>query len=120
LSEQLNQQKLIIQKQNERLEKLVTTKDKLFSIIGHDLRSPFCIQSSLSEYLIYDYNEIEKEALLDTLQTINKTANNGLGILSNLMDWSRSQNNRLEARPVDVSVLKIVVGRPKGFKLKRI
>ena len=50
LSEQLNNQKEVIQEQNNSLEKLITTKNKLFSIIGHDLRSPLCVQSSLTEY----------------------------------------------------------------------
>jgi len=104
LSEQLNEQKEVIQEQNESLEKLVTTKNKLFSIIGHDLRSPLCVQSSLTEYLIHDYNNLDKENILESIYAINKTANNALNMLSNLMDWSKTQNNMLEPIPVSVNV----------------
>ncbi len=104
LSEQLNEQKQLIEKQNKRLEKLVATKNKLFSIIGHDLRSPFCVQSSLSEYLLHDFNDIDKEVLLDSIYAINKTANNGLNMLTNLMDWSRSQSNLQEPLPIKIPV----------------
>ncbi len=104
LSEQLNEQKEVIQEQNHSLEKLITTKNKLFSIIGHDLRSPLCVQSSLTEYLIHDFNDLDKENILESIYAINKTANNALNMLSNLMDWSKTQNNMLDPIPVNVNV----------------
>ncbi len=104
LSEQLNEQKEVIQEQNNSLETLVTTKNKLFSIIGHDLRSPLCVQSSLTEYLIHDFNDLKKEEILESIYAINKTANNALNMLSNLMDWSKTQNNMLDPIPIKVNV----------------
>ncbi len=104
LSEQLNSQKEVIQEQNNSLEKLITTKNKLFSIIGHDLRSPLCVQSSLTEYLIHDFNNLEKENILESIYAINKTANNALNMLTNLMDWGRSQNNMLDPVPINVNI----------------
>ncbi len=104
LSEQLNEQKQLIENQNKKLEKLAATKNKLFSIIGNDLRSPFCVQSSLSEHLLHDFNEINKEALLDSIYAINKTANNGLDMLTHLMEWSRSQSNLLKPIPIKIPV----------------
>ncbi|WP_171973198.1 sensor histidine kinase [Saccharicrinis aurantiacus] len=105
---QLNKQKLIIEQQNSSLEKAIATRDKLFSIIGHDLRSPFCLQASLSEYLIYDFHSLDQEVLLDSIYAINKTSNDGLGLLSNLIDWSKSQSNLLESKPTQVNVKKAV------------
>ncbi len=98
-TEQLNSQNRIIEEQNKTLEQLNHTKDKLFSIIGHDLRTPLSLQSSLSEYLIHDIKEVDKEMLYKSLVSIHKTANNGLDMLSNLMDWSRSQSNMLNPNP---------------------
>ena len=102
LSDQLNHQKQVIQDQNKSLENLVATKDKLFSIIGHDLRSPLCVQSSLTEYLLHDFNNLDKEDILENIYAINKTANNALNMLSNLIDWSKSQSNNLA--PIAISV----------------
>ncbi len=104
LSEQLNQQKKVIEKQKNNLEKAVSTRDKLFSIIGHDLRSPFCVQSSLSEYLIHDIKEVEEVKLMDTLKAIHRSSNNGLDLLSNLMDWSKAQSDMLEPHPELINV----------------
>ncbi len=104
LSLQLNNQKEVIQKQNNSLEKLITTKNKLFSIIGHDLRSPLCVQSSLTEYLIHDFDNLDKESILESIYAIHKTANNALNMLSNLMDWSRTQNNMLDPLPIKVNI----------------
>ncbi|MCW3789117.1 sensor histidine kinase [Plebeiibacterium sediminum] len=104
LSEQLNNQKEVILEQNNSLEKLITTKNKLFSIIGHDLRSPLCVQSSLTEYLIHDFNNLDKENILESIYAIHKTANNALNMLSNLMDWSRTQNNMLDPVPIKVNI----------------
>ncbi|WP_066633453.1 sensor histidine kinase [Labilibacter marinus] len=108
LSKQLNEQKEVILKQNQDLEKLVATKDKLFSIIGHDLRSPFCIQSSLSEYLLVDFENVEKKILYENINAIHKTANSGLDMLANLMDWSMSQNSAFNPKPVDVNIKEFV------------
>jgi len=124
LSEQLNQQKQVIEKQNKKLEELVNTKDKLFSIISHDLRSPLCVQSSLSEYLIHDFNDIDKESMLETIYAIHKTSNNGLNLLSNLMDWSRSQCNMLDPVPVKVflanKIKEIIEQQDEAIKAKKI
>ena len=108
LSKKLNEQNDLIQEQNTKLEKLVATKDKLFSIIGHDLRSPFCIQSSLSEYLLLDFDSLDRKVLYENINAIHKTANNGLAMLENLMDWSLAQSNALHPKPVDVKIKALV------------
>ncbi len=108
LTKELNRQKDVIEQQNKELEELVATKDKLFSIIGHDLRSPLCVQSSLSELLLHDFHHIDKEGMLESLYAIHKTANNGLEMLSNLMDWSKSQSKSLDPRPVKLPMEKVI------------
>lgn len=87
LNDQLNNQKQFIQQQKEELEKLNDIKDKLFSIIGKDLRSPFCVQSYLSELLEKDFEAMDKNVMLESIKTMHKTAHKGLDMLTNLMDW---------------------------------
>ncbi len=108
LNDQLNHQKQLVQEQKEKLERLVVTKDKLFSIIGHDLRSPFSVQSSISEYLLDDFNSIDKVSMLESLHAIKKTASNGLDMLTNLMDWSKFQNNSFDIKPVEIKVKPLI------------
>ncbi|WP_430936134.1 sensor histidine kinase [Saccharicrinis sp. 156] len=108
LNNQLDSHKQFIQRQNKELEKLNETKDKLFSIIGKDLRPPFCIQSSLSELLKHDIDHIDKEVMLENIKTIHRAANNALDMHSNLMDWYLTQNNALHPQPVVVNIKKMI------------
>ncbi len=108
-TEKLNIKNRIIEEQNKVLEELNQTKDKFFSIIGHDLKTPLALQSSLSEYLIHDYKDMEEDVLHKSLVAIHKTANNGLDMLSNLMDWSRSQSNMLNPNPKHINIKHSIV-----------
>ncbi|MBN2166949.1 MAG: HAMP domain-containing histidine kinase [Marinilabiliaceae bacterium] len=98
LNKQLSEQKILIEDQKNTLQDLNSTKDKLFSIIGHDLRSPFSAQSSLSELLIQDFDNFSKKEILESLKAINNSAKNGLELLSNLLDWAKTQHNLTELK----------------------
>ncbi len=88
LNEKLNRQAELIREQKEKLEVANATKDRLFSIVGHDLRSPFSVQCSLSELLATDHDNMSKEEVLEIVNAINTSAQQGLGLLSNLLDWA--------------------------------
>jgi signal transduction histidine kinase len=107
LNKQLADQKQLIEDQKDTLQDLNATKDKLFSIIGHDLRSPFSAQSSLSELLIEDYDNFSKKEIIESLKAINRSAKNGMDLLSNLLDWAKTQNNLTEQHlvPIELSPL---------------
>jgi signal transduction histidine kinase len=108
LTEKLNNQALLINKEKEKLEIANTTKDRLFSIVGHDLRSPFSTQCSLSELLETDYDNLSREEVLEIISAINKSAHQGIGLLSNLLDWATAENSNENIIPGPVSIQKIV------------
>lgn len=95
-------------KQSEaQLAELNATKDRFFSIIAHDLRSPFNSILGLSELLIEEiqnknYSEIEKYASL-----IQTSSQRTFDLLTNLLEWSRAQTGRIKFTPdfVDLSEL---------------
>lgn len=92
---------------NEKLKELNITKDKIFSIIGHDLRSPFNGILGFSDLLI---NNIEKYDLNKTkmfLEQINTTAKRTLDLLNNLLEWAKSQTETisLKVEPIDLHLL---------------
>ncbi len=93
LNLQLQEQKNLIERQKDTLQELNATKDKLFSIIGHDLRSPFSAQCSLSDLMIDDIDNFSNKEIIDSLKAINRSAKNGLELLSNLLDWAKNQSN---------------------------
>jgi len=108
LNEKLNNQALLINKEKEKLEIANATKDRLFSIVGHDLRSPFSVQCSLSELLETDYDNLTKEETLEIINAINKSAHQGIGLLSNLLDWATAEKSDRNFIPGPVSILMIV------------
>lgn len=69
------------------------TKDKFFSIIGHDLRSPFNALIGFSNIMIE--NESTVEEMKWYAKVINETSVSTLQLLDNLLDWSRLQTNNL-------------------------
>ena len=89
LNEELTTQMDIVSAQNIELEKLNTVKNKFFSIVSHDLRSPMITLKTLFElYRKGDLTENELSGLLARLEdTIYTTA----AFLDNLLEWSKSQ-----------------------------
>ena len=96
---------LKLQKQN--LKELNATKDKFFSIIAHDLRSPLNQLLRLSEIL---QKEIEDEKANDAIKLaklINESAKSGRLLLENLLEWSRSQTGTINYNPEQLNLKKI-------------
>jgi len=95
------------QKEDERkireyaieLNELNATKDRLFSIIAHDLRSPFGGILTLSEMLARDKGMYDKEQIAEYAGLIYGAAKNAYALLQNLLEWSLAQMNRVEYTP---------------------
>jgi two-component system sensor histidine kinase/response regulator len=86
------------------LKELNATKDKLFSIIAHDLRSPFNGILGFSELLKVNLKESailqsEKYAAL-----INSSAKNTLVLLDNLLSWAKSQTGQINFNPQKIDL----------------
>ncbi|MBK8662992.1 MAG: PAS domain S-box protein [Ignavibacteriales bacterium] len=84
-----------IREMNKMLGELNTTKDKLFSVIAHDLRNQFNVLISFSDILLKDINtmpETERFYFLSQIESVSRTT---YGLLSNLLHWARSQTGIL-------------------------
>ena len=91
-----NLQKLELSEKN--LQKLNATKDKFFSIIAHDLKSPFNATLGLSDVLIQnydDYNDLERKTIISQ---IAKTSESTLYLLENLLTWASSQSESIKLK----------------------
>ena len=99
-----------LRKSEANLSELNATKDKFFSIIAHDLRSPFHNIVGFSNLLVRDafaknYERIEKYA--DIIQDSSIRA---MELLKNLLEWSRSQTGRMEFSPEKLQVDEFIDG----------
>jgi two-component system sensor histidine kinase/response regulator len=81
------------------LKELNATKDKIFSIIAHDLKSPFNNIIVLSELLIQNIIDFELEESKKYIRLLNSSAENTLILLTNLLNWAQSQTGQLSFNP---------------------
>lgn len=110
--EEVNQllikQKKEIEAVASELEKANETKDKFFSIIAHDLRSPFTTILGFSNILLESHEEFDKESLETFLSKIKKGAETALILLENLFTWARSNSGGINFSPKTLDLETIV------------
>jgi signal transduction histidine kinase len=86
---ELNRQKEHIESQSKKLQELNDQKDKLFSIISHDLRNPLNSLNGLLSLISRDY--ITEQDFKEQLPILSKNMIATSDLLNNLLHWSRSQ-----------------------------
>jgi len=91
----------------EKLEEMNKTKDKFFSIIAHDLKNPFTGILSSSELLLMQLAEYNHAQIENKVTKILNAAKTGYELLSNLLEWSQSQTDRIQFAPTLLSINKI-------------
>ncbi len=78
----------------ENLKQLNVTKDKFFSIIGHDLRSPFNAIIGFSDELTQSYDSYNDQQRKDMIAIISDSSKSTQKLLDNLLNWALSQQER--------------------------
>ncbi len=84
------------------LKELNASKDKFFSIIAHDLRSPFQSLLGLSDILATEVDDLSKEEISHYSRSLNKVLKSQFELLENLLEWSRIKTGRMEYQPVNI------------------
>jgi ligand-binding sensor domain-containing protein/signal transduction histidine kinase len=103
-TQQIEEQNQLIISKNQELNELNYTKDKLFSIIGHDLGNQFNIILGFLEVLVYDFKKLDSGKVEYHLNNINKSAKHAYELLGNLLTWSKMQAKMMTFHPVDFVV----------------
>lgn len=91
----LIEKNILINNQKEDLKKANATKDKFFSILAHDLRSPFNNILGYSEKLYKHYEDYSDEERRNMIKSISDSTNNTFELVENLLTWSRSQRGHI-------------------------
>ena len=109
------EQELIIAKEQaeeseDKLKESNATKDKFFSIVAHDLKSPFNSILGFSDIIAErlkekNYTDVEKYA-----EFIQLSSNKAMDLLSNLMEWSQTQTGRMEYNPEYFELMELIKG----------
>ena len=106
LSEQLALQNKDISAQNLLLEELVHVKDRLFSIIGHDLRGPIHTISRMMD-MIKEKSLSEEESDY-WIEKVSETLTISSQLVENLLYWAKSQMDGIHTNPASFDVQKTI------------
>lgn len=96
----------IILRQTEELRKTIEGRDKLYSVIAHDLRSPMASMKMLCNMIMMtiEPNSLPSD-VFEMLEMTNKTAEEVFSLLDNLLKWTKSQLGKLSLLPQEVDIV---------------
>ncbi|MEI7501607.1 MAG: PAS domain S-box protein, partial [Bacteroidota bacterium] len=97
-----------IKRKNEELVLLNAAKDKFFSIISHDLRSPFSAFLGLTRVMVDDLPSMRLDEIQKIALAMRNSATNLFRFLENLLDWSRMEQGLIPFNPETQRLLPIV------------
>jgi signal transduction histidine kinase len=99
LSESVSVQNAVLEEKNNKLNEAIDQKNKLFSIIAHDLKAPISSTNLLTEMMLEKFDVMDEEKKKLWLSKINSSNKSLYELLENLLAWSRSQTNMIEFAP---------------------
>ncbi len=97
-----------LQESEAHLRELNTTKDKFFSIIAHDLKSPFNSIIGFSDLLVDQVQEKDYDGIENYAMIVQKSSKQAMSLLSNLMEWSSLQTGRMEFTPENIDIIELI------------
>ncbi|HPI80057.1 MAG TPA: histidine kinase dimerization/phospho-acceptor domain-containing protein, partial [Cyclobacteriaceae bacterium] len=104
--------KLLIEHQNEikkrslELEQLNQVKDRFFSVISHDLRSPINALAGILDLMAK--NEISREEMPKVIKELQLQFNHTKNLINNLLDWALLQMDKLRIQPAKIDLRTMV------------
>lgn len=110
--------KRIIVAQTEELRKTIMGRDKLYSVIAHDLRSPMgSIKMVLNMLILNLPSETIGGEMYELLTMANQTTEDVFSLLDNLLKWTKSQIGKLNVVYQDIDMVEVVEGVSEIFTM---
>ena len=116
----------IIERQNERIQSVSRSKDKLYSVIAHDLRASIGTLKMILEALDHQKEKIPDDNIKNLIKMLQETTDEAFLLLENLLLWSNSRNGLLQPyrqafsfteAAKEVIVLQENIAEAKGIKI---
>jgi len=105
---EVTKQKEELQRLNDELKKLNADKDRFFTIIAHDLKSPFTSLLGYSEFLARDIKNLSDEEIGTFSEEIFNSARKVFNLLENLLWWARLNTGKIEKNPTIFQLSEVV------------
>lgn len=93
---------------NDKLQELNNTKNKIFSVLAHDLRNSMWAFSNITESLNKNFDLISTGDLKSYLANLSNSASTVKDLLKNLLEWAKSQQNAIVVTKTDVNITQLV------------
>ena len=106
--QQIEEQSEVLKVQTESLTESNATKDKLFSIIAHDLKNPFSSILGFLDMLSIRYKELSDDKRILFISRIQESAEQTYNLLENLLTWSRTQQGRIVFNPEQLNLYETI------------
>lgn len=119
LNNALLKSEYLLKNANKKLMSTIEERDKFFSIIAHDLRSPFNGFLGLLEMLNEDKG-IEDKDKEEIISSLYESASGIYELLENLLNWSRVQRDSIEYSPRQILIYDVIESNIKLHKSKLI
>lgn len=111
-----NRANAMLDAKNQELARLNATKDRLFSIISHDLKSPLSSFHSITSSLYTNWDHIEKDQLKDFILSLRDSSADLKGMMNNLLKWALAQSDQLKYDPVATNPSSIIAEVTRELK----
>ncbi len=102
------EQDLFLKKTNDELVKINKEKDKYFSLLSHDLKSPLAGILSATELITNDFDSFTREELLELFEALHKQSEQSYKLLEDILQWSKMQMVKTSIRKEKNSIFQIV------------
>lgn len=94
--------------QNDTLEKSNKAKERMLSILAHDLKDAVYSAHSLSELVLETPDEFPKEELLHLFSLLHGNFDKTKSLLNGLLDWMKAQTGALEMKQANINLKKLI------------
>ncbi len=97
-----------VEQRTKELSIANASKDKFFSIIAHDLKSPFNALFGLTDFLIGSWDEIDEATKLELITDLQHSSKVTYNLLQNLLEWSRSQTGNIKIEAIEFDAAEVI------------
>ena len=92
----IRERKIKLEKEiNKQLQKMNNQKDRLFSVISHDLRSPFTALLGYVDIIIEEFDTLTKDEMKEMLLSLRNSSKNTFSLLEKILNWTRVQLDKV-------------------------
>jgi len=104
----IRERKIKLEKEiNTQLQKANNQKDRLFSVISHDLRSPFTALLGYVDIIIEEFDTLSKDEMKEMLLSLRNSSKNTFSLLEKILNWTRIQLDKVyvEKKQTNIDLL---------------